>query len=83
MTKTSLTSNDFFEVRELDITGHQVLIRDRDYLLESVIAGSGKLIVDDEVIDIKKGDFFILTNEVSSYEFDGDLVVVESNTIGR
>ena len=83
MTKTSLTSNDFFEVRELDITGHQVLIRDRDYLLESVIAGSGKLIVDDEVIDINKGDFFILTNEVSSYEFDGDLVVVESNTIGR
>ena len=30
---------------------------------------------------IKKGDFFILTNEVSSYEYDGDLTIVESNVV--
>lgn len=79
MTQIILTSNEFFEVRELNITGHQSLIRDKDYLLESVVDGAGELIVDDEVINIKKGDFFILTSEVSSYEFDGNLVVVESN----
>lgn len=79
MTQIILTSNEFFEVRELNITGHQSLIRDKDYLLESVVDGAGELIVDDEVINIKKGDFFILTNEVSSYEFDGNLLVVESN----
>ncbi|WP_297280764.1 type I phosphomannose isomerase catalytic subunit [uncultured Anaerococcus sp.] len=79
MTQTILTSNEFFEVKELNITGHQSLIRDKDYLLESVVDGAGELIVDDEVINIKKGDFFILTNEVSSYEFDGNLLVVESN----
>ena len=37
MVKTTLTSNEFFEVREIKIKGKQSLIRDRDYLLESVI----------------------------------------------
>lgn len=81
MIKTTLTSNEFFEVREIKIKGKQSLIRDRDYLLESVIDGAGELIIDGEKFNIKKGDFFILTNEVSSYEFDGDLTIVESNVV--
>ena len=81
MVKTTLTSNEFFEVREIKIKGKQSLIRDRDYLLESVIDGAGELIIDGEKFNIKKGDFFILTNEVSSYEFDGDLTIVESNVV--
>ena len=81
MVKTTLTSNEFFEVREIKIKGKQSLIRDRDYLLESVIDGAGELIIDGERFNIKKGDFFILTNEVSSYEYDGDLTIVESNVV--
>ncbi|WP_368431130.1 hypothetical protein [Anaerococcus hydrogenalis] len=48
------------------------------YLLESVINGEGQLIVDDEKYPIKKGDFFILTNYVKNYTFQGDLEIVES-----
>lgn len=79
LTTTILTKNDFFEVRKLEINGHTDLIRSSDYLLESVVEGVGVLKVDGEEYNIKKGDFFILTNEVSSYEFDGDLTLIESN----
>ena len=74
-----LTENDFFEVRKLEINGHKELVRASDYLLESVIEGAGILRVDGEEYNIKKGDFFILTNEVSSYEFDRELTIIESN----
>ena len=76
---TKLTENEFFEVRKLEINGHKDLVRASDYLLESVIEGAGILRVDGEEYNIKKGDFFILTNEVSSYEFDGELTIIESN----
>ena len=79
ITKTILTKNDFFQVKKLEITNHQELIKDADYLLESVVEGVGILRVDGEEYDIKKGDFFILTNEVSSYEFDGELTIIASN----
>ena len=76
---TKLTENEFFEVRKLEINGHKELVRASDYLLESVIEGAGILRVDGEEYNIKKGDFFILTNGVSSYEFDGELTIIESN----
>lgn len=76
---TTLTSNEFFEVRKLEISGRTNLVRTSDYLLESVVEGVGVLKVDGEEYNIKKGDFFILTNEVSSYEFDGELTIIESN----
>ena len=76
---TKLTENEFFEVRKLEINGHKELVRASDYLLESVIEGAGILRVDGEEYNIKKGDFFILTNEVSSYELDGELTIIESN----
>lgn len=74
-----LTNNEFFEVRKLEVEGHIDLLRSSDYLLESVVEGAGVLKVDGEEHNIKKGDFFILTNEVSSYEFDGDLTIIEAN----
>ena len=82
ITKTELTSNEFFEIREIKVHGRHTFLREKDYLLESVVDGAGELIVDGEVIDIKKGEFFILTNEVSEYEFDGDLTIVEANVRG-
>ena len=79
LTTTILTKNDFFEVRKLEISGHTDLIRSSDYLLESVVEGVGVLKVDGEEYNIKKGDFFILTNEVSTYEFYGEITIIESN----
>lgn len=77
--KTELTANEFFQVRKYQIKSKTKLKRENPYLLEAVIEGSGKLIVDDEIYPIKKGDFFILTNEVDDYYFDGEITVVESN----
>lgn len=77
--KTDLTANEFFQVRKYQIKSKTKLKRENPYLLEAVIEGSGKLIVDEEIYPIKKGDFFILTNEVDDYYFDGEITVVESN----
>lgn len=77
--KTDLTANEFFQVRKYQVKSKTKLKRENPYLLEAVIEGSGKLIVDEEIYPIKKGDFFILTNEVDDYYFDGEITVVESN----
>ena len=77
--KTDLTANEFFQVRKYQIKSKTKLKRENPYLLEAVIEGSGKLIVDEEIYPIKKGDFFILTNEVDDYYFDGEITLVESN----
>lgn len=77
--KTDLTANEFFQVRKYQIKSKTKLKRENPYLLEAVIEGSGKLIVDEEIYPIKKGDFFILTNEVDDYYFDGEITVVENN----
>lgn len=77
--KTDLTANEFFQVRKYQIKSKTKLKRENPYLLEAVIEGSGKLIVDEEIYPINKGDFFILTNEVDYYYFDGEITVVESN----
>lgn len=80
---TKLTDNEFFQVRKYEIKGNKSFNRDSDYLIEAVIDGAGELIVDGETYQIKKGDFFILTNLVSSYEFAGDLTIVESNVVNK
>ena len=80
---TKLTDNEFFQVRKYEIEGNKSFNRDSDYLIEAVIDGAGELIVDGETYQIKKGDFFILTNLVSSYEFAGDLTIVESNVVNK
>lgn len=79
LTTTTLTSNDFFQVRKLEINNHTEINKNADYLLESVVDGVGVLRVDGEEYNIKKGDFFILTSEVSTYELDGELTIIESN----
>ena len=78
LTTTTLTSNDFFQVRKLEINNHTEINKNADYLLESVVDGVGVLRVDGEEYNIKKGDFFILTSEVSTYELDGELTIIES-----
>ncbi|WP_044565854.1 type I phosphomannose isomerase catalytic subunit [Anaerococcus provencensis] len=80
---TKLTDNEFFQVRKYEIKGNKSLNRASDYLIESVIDGAGELNVDGEKYQIKKGDFFILTNLVSTYEFAGDLTIVESNVVNN
>ena len=60
--------------------GSEMCIRDRPYILESIIKGCGEIIIDDETYPIKKGDFFIITNYAKSYSFKGNLEIVESSS---
>ena len=73
-----LYENEYFTVKKINVKGKDSFDRKDPYLLESIINGEGQLIVDDEKYPIKKGDFFILTNYVKNYTFQGDLEIVES-----
>ncbi len=73
-----LYDNEYFLVKKINVKGKDSFDRKDPYLLESVINGEGEIIVDNEKYPIKKGDFFILTNYVKNYTFQGDLEIVES-----
>ena len=57
------------------------LERTKPYLLEFVVAGQGEVLVDGKTYPLKRGDFFIITNEAKSYEFKGQMTLVESNPV--
>lgn len=73
-----LYDNKYFSVKKINVKGKNSFDRKDSYILESVINGEGQLILDNEKYPIKKGDFFILTNYVKNYTFQGDLEIVES-----
>lgn len=76
---TTLVSNTFFTVHKWQIEGLISMQQFAPYLLVSVLDGSGKLTVDQEHYPIKKGDHFILTTDISNWEFDGDLELIVSH----
>lgn len=78
--ETDLLSSQYFEVRKYDIEKASDFKRNKPYLMEAVIEGEGKLIIDKEEYPIKKGDFFILTNKCEDYRIEGKLSLVESNS---
>ncbi len=78
--ETDLLSNQYFEVRKYDIEKASDFKRNKLYLMEAVIEGEGKIIIDKEEYPIKKGDFFILTNKCEDYRIEGKLSLVESNS---
>ena len=73
-----LYDNEYFTVKKINVKEKDTFERKDSYLLESVINGEGEIIVDNEKYPIKRGDFFILTNYVKNYTFQGDLEIVES-----
>ncbi|WP_296113871.1 mannose-6-phosphate isomerase, class I [uncultured Anaerococcus sp.] len=76
-----LTTNEYFEVREMKIEKETVFKREKPYLLETVVEGEGEIIIGKEAHPIKKGDFFIITNKADKYKIKGKLTIVESNPV--
>lgn len=79
---TVLVSNEFFTVYRWlvnqVVTMHQVV----PYLLVSVTGGTGEIIIDNCVYTLKKGDHFILPNDVKSWQLNGtelEMIVSYSN----
>lgn len=76
-----LTANEYFEVREFKIENQADFKRQRPYLLESVIEGAGEIEIDGKVYPIKKGDFFLITNDAKNYKVTGKLTIIEANPV--
>lgn len=76
-----LTQNKYFEVYEYKINGRSEFIKDNPYSLWSVVGGRGEILIDGKSYEIKKGDFFILTDEVKKFELRGEISLVESFTV--
>ena len=76
---TLLVSNKFFSVYRWEVTGLVDFTQTVPYLLVSVLSGQGQLTVDGRVYDLKKGDHFILPNDVKEWSFDGQLEMIVSH----
>lgn len=79
LTSTLLVANDFFVVYKWDLVGPVSFHQQADYYLVSVLEGQGSLAVDGQTYSLKKGDHFILPNNVKDWTFDGDLSLIASH----
>lgn len=76
---TTLVSNAFFTVYKWQISGQVDFKRTAPYLLLSVLEGQGQLVIVGTSYPIKKGNHFILPNDVNSWELTGELTLVVSH----
>lgn len=76
---TTLVSNAFFTVYKWQISGQVDFKRTAPYLLLSVLEGQGQLVIEGTSHPIKKGNHFILPNDVNSWELTGELTLVVSH----
>ena len=79
LTSSLLVSNEFFAVYKWVVSGEVAFSQTAPYLLVSVLSGQGSLTVDNCVYNVKKGDHFILPNDVKTWKFDGNLEIIASH----
>lgn len=78
-TLTTLVDSEFFTVFDWEIKDKTNLNQEGLYTLASVIDGEGQLIIDDQIYPIKKGEHFILPNEIKEWTFTGNLHLIASH----
>ncbi|MCS4488074.1 mannose-6-phosphate isomerase, class I [Streptococcus sciuri] len=76
---TTLVANAFFTVYKWQIKGQVDFQRTASYLLLSVLEGMGQLTIEGEVYPIRKGDHFILPNDVNCWTITGKLELIVSH----
>ena len=76
---TCLTSNSFFTVYKWKLSGLVDFKQAAPYLLCSVLSGNGTMTIDSRIYCLKKGDHFILPNDVTDWEIDGQLEMIVSH----
>lgn len=75
----TLVDTEFFTVFEWDIHGPVKFEREGLYTLVSVIDGEGRIEIDGNQFELKKGDHFILPHEISSWTLNGDMHLIASH----
>ena len=76
---TCLTSNSFFTVYKWKLSGLVDFKQSAPYFLCSVLSGNGTMTIDSRIYCLKKGDHFILPNDVTDWEIDGQLEMIVSH----
>lgn len=77
-TLTTLVTNEFFTVFNWEVEGPITFQQDALYTLVSVIEGEGQVIIRGQEYPLKKGDHFLLPNEVEEWTLDGDMQLIAS-----
>ncbi|CCQ24808.1 Putative mannose-6-phosphate isomerase yvyI [Listeria monocytogenes N53-1] len=78
LTETTFVSNDFFSVYKWDVDGKAEFVAKAPYTLVSILDGEAVLTIDGNEQAIKKGDHFVLPNEVKSWEITGQITAIVS-----
>lgn len=77
-THTTLVENPFFKVDEWTIKGKVEFTTSSPYSLFSILDGEGKLEIEGNEYNCRKGDHFILPATVTVWTFDGQLHLIAS-----
>ena len=76
---TTFVESEFFTVYKWDINGKATFSFPHQYLLLSIIKGSGSLILDGESYALEKGRHLIIPVGVAEFQIDGKLEVIVSH----
>ena len=78
-TVTTYVQANYFSVYKWDINGKAVFQQDQPYMLASVIEGEGTIITQEGTFDLRKGDHFILPNNLEELEITGNIQLIVSH----
>ena len=76
--RIQLVSNDFFTMIKWEISGTLNYMKPREFVLVSVLKGSGQVIVDGDIYDVTQGQNFILTSDDLDTIFEGNYELIIS-----
>ncbi|MUV36807.1 Mannose-6-phosphate isomerase [Lentibacillus sp. JNUCC-1] len=79
LTKTKLVQADYFTVYHLEVDGAATAPVKADYILMSVLDGTGTLVVNGQDYTLEKGTNLILPATVASYELKGRMEMIVSH----
>ncbi|MGO2083947.1 mannose-6-phosphate isomerase, class I [Vagococcus sp.] len=77
---TTFLQSDYFCVYDWEIEGSTKFEKQAPYTLASVLNGFGYLFIEEqeEPFELKKGDHFILPNEINNWKIEGDIQLIAS-----
>ncbi|MCP3740013.1 mannose-6-phosphate isomerase, class I [Rossellomorea sp. BNER] len=76
---TKYVEAEYFTVYKWEVEGEAAFNQDQPFLLASVIDGSGRLTVDEETYELKKGVHFILPIETEDFTIEGKVELIVSH----
>lgn len=77
-TLVTAPQSKFFSVYHVLVKGELEQKANAAYTLFSILNGSGSITVDGKTFDLKKGQHFLMPNQVSAWTLQGDMDIIES-----